>query len=684
MIFFNYLIIKKIPVILKLLIPLIFGVLFQYYSGIKLELAPLLFFLLALLVVVNLPIFSKLKKIDNVAIILIQILFFFLGVFNVNSNNSSLSSNYFFEPGEHVYQLRINEPPIEKENSIKLVVDVLSKNDEQTIGKGLVYAQENDSVRLLKYGDLIVAKLNFNPVKSNGNPHEFDYGSYLKKSNIHHQGFLKSDKYFKEGESKNYLFNFTYSIRDYFSKLIDRSNFGKDNKPILKALLLGDKVDLDKETLRTYSSAGAMHVLAVSGLHVGIVMMILMTLLKPIKKIRFGKAVFVFSVLLGVWFYAFITGLSPSVLRSAIMFSFITIGSSLEREASIYQSVMVSAFVLIVLDPFVIFKVGFQLSYLAVLGIVYLQPKIYNLVYIKYKWLDYFWQITAVSIAAQIATFPLGLFYFHQFPNFFLISNLLVIPLAGIILATGLSYFVLHKIPYINDLLCYVLDVCLTIMNKSVEWVENLPYSIVWGISITWYETLLIYIVLLFLVFGFAIKKVRLLFFGSLCLILLLSIFNLDKYNSKQSNELVVYNVKDNFALDLFYGTKNIFIADSSLINDESKLLFHVQHNWFDRMGVEQPYLYIPTESIDKSIVAFRNKTLSFYSDNLTPYKTDYVIIGKVTYINHDVLKEWKDNNSVIILQNQVSYKSRNFIVKNYPEDLIHDLRVDGAFISSF
>ena len=185
--------------------------------------------------------------------------------------------------------------------------------------------------------------------------------------------------------------------------------------------------------------------------------------------------------------------MSSSVLRAAVMFSFVIVGKELERENSVYQSIMVSAFILILIEPFVIFQVGFQLSYLAVLGIVFLQPKIYNLFYTKYFLLDKIWQISSVSIAAQLATFPLGLYYFHQFPNFFMISNLIVILLAFAILIAGMVYFAFFWLPGVNYICFTVLEGLLTFLNKGVKWVEELPHSIYWGVSIHWFEVFWLY-----------------------------------------------------------------------------------------------------------------------------------------------------------------------------------------------
>ncbi len=536
----------------------------------------------------------------------------------------------------------------------------------------------------LEYGDVLLVEGNFNSIKTNGNPEEFNYKDYLFKNHIYHQVYLKQQQWFKIGNRANPIFKTTYRTREFYSNLIDNSFLYPKNKAVLKALLLGQKEDLDRDTLRTYSSAGAMHVLAVSGLHVGIIMLMLMFIFKPIKRLKYGKSIYVLLIVFCLWFYAFLTGLSPSVLRSALMFSFVVIGAEIERETSIYQSILVSAFVLMVIDPLVIFKVGFQLSYLAVLGIVYLQPKIYNLIYIKFKFLDYLWKITSVSIAAQIATFPLGLFYFHQFPNYFFISNLIVIPLAGGILGLGLAYMVLFNIPFINHLILLFLDYLLSFLNFCVEKVEQLPYSILWGISITWYETFFIYVILFFLIFGFTLHKAKLFLISLGLTASLIGVFMFNNYLINQQNQFIVYNVDKEVAFDVFYGKNNYFFASDSLYKNDEKMLFNIKHNWFKIRQNENPYRFVSLDKLKHNVLNIGKTTWSILNHSKQLYVTDFVIIGAVNKIDKNYLEALKNCSATLIISNNCSYNVKKRITKNYPVDLIFDLKEKGAFIFSF
>jgi len=640
--------------------------------------------LLGLVLILNTPKLLKVRRFKNYFGIVISFVFFCIGVLNVAIRNSELRNDYFYAKGSYTYQVRINEPPVIKANSVKILVDVMSRSGVKTIGKSLIYIEKEEYSIGLNYGDVLLIHTQFKETTSNGNPFEFDYPNYLKLFNIHHQGYLSSTNWVKIQNSQNSLFKVTYQISNYLKKVIDTSNLNVENKAIAKALLLGQKDDLDKDVLRTYSSAGAMHVLAVSGLHVGIIMMILMFVLKPIKKIRIGKQIFVVLVLFGVWFYAFVTGLSPSVLRSSLMFSFIIIGKEIERETSVYQSILVSAFILIIIDPLVIFKVGFQLSYLAVLGIVYLQPKLYKWFYFKSKPVDYLWQISSVSIAAQIATFPLGLYYFHQFPNFFLISNLIVIPLAGLILGTGIAFLIFSSVPYLNDFILNELNGLLSLMNDTVGWVESLPFSITWGISMFWYEVVLIYFILLCVMFSFTLKNKKLFITSLVSFVFLNGIITYKSRAIQLTNQLVIYNIKDELAIDVFYGNKNLFLCSDSLIVNENKLLFNIKHNWYYRTGEESPVCWLNVKKMNESTLLVNDNTFSVLSNQSNVYLSDYIIVSDIEYVSDNLIKQWLANKSRLILHPKIKYYIKKKIIESYPDELYYDIKNKGAFIFSF
>jgi competence protein ComEC len=665
---------------------LIFGVVGQFHFDFSLGLAPVII-VFVLLFVISLPVFSRQVNLTNSFLPILLFTFFGIGGALGGINDSRTNENYFWNDGDEKSDFIgvLTEDPQEKENSYKLVLDVIKKGDVAVMGQTLVYLEKDSSRELPCYGELIAFETKFNPIVSNNNPFEFNYARYLKIHDVHEQAYLKSEDWKKGDFQGNVFMSKILSLRSFFSSVIEDSGMKDKNKMVAKALLLGQKEFLDKEVLRSYSSAGAMHVLAVSGLHVGIVMLIFGFFFKPLKKIRNGKTIYLILILGVIWFYALITGLSPSVMRAAVMFSFIVFGQELQRETSIYQSLMVSAVVLILIEPYIIFQVGFQLSYLAVLGIVFIQPKIYNYWYVKNKVLDKAWQITAVSIAAQLATFPLGLYYFHQFPNFFMISNLIVIPLAFVLLIAGIIYLMTWWIPVISEMVLWIFDFLLAALNRGVEWIEKLPYSIMWGISISWYEVFLIYALLIGFIAAKLTKKMSFLF-GSLTLLMVLVGLNInEKVSVSTENKVFIYNVKNELAFDVFYGAKNRFYSSKEFYKNESALLFHVKHNWFHRSGTEDPTEWVNNDEISR--LELGDKEFLFISSKSTNSKfetADIIVFHDIKYLDEKNLNIIKEMNSQIIIASNVGYGVRELIIEGVDEEKVFDLKIDGCFELDF
>lgn len=674
----------RIPLILKLLLPLIGGVILAFYTSVIVP-TSIIFIGLFILLALSIPVISKQFKLRAVFGLFTTLVFFLFGIYLVGIHTSRYNADYFaksLDKTNNLTQIEIVEVPEEKANSVKCFAEVQSVNGQKTMGKTLLYFEKTPLSLDLAYGDIIYARVNFQAVKANGNPKEFDYARYLRIHDVVHQAYIKSGNWQYMANTGNPFLKWIFGVRHYLGDVLTEAGLSDNNLMVARALILGEKQSLDRETLRTFSSAGAMHVLAVSGLHVGIVMLIFSFLLKPLKRMPRGRFLFVMAVLMGIWFYALITGMSSSVLRASVMFSFVIVGQELERQNSVYQSIMVSAFILILFEPLVIFQVGFQLSYLAVLGIVYLQPKIYNLWYVKNTVLDKVWQISAVSIAAQLATFPLGLYYFHQFPNFFMISNLIVIPLAFAILLTGITYFVVNWIPVLSDFIFYLLDFLLSFLNAGVKWIEGLPYAIYWGVSIHWFEVFWLYAIILLAAIAFIGRKTKILLAG-MALSVGLLVFNVwEKYGLAAENQLVIYNVNNSTAVDLFYGQKNIFIADSALLDDDDKLLFHVKHNWFYRSGNEDAYTVVPYTN-EKGIINFHDRHVLFLSGEVEDSipRTDYVYLRDVDFVPEKLISHFKTHQTILIMGTDLRYGLKSFLKKELPPEQIHDLKEEGAFV---
>lgn len=476
---------------------------------------------------------------------------------------------------------KILEPVEGKAKSVKSVLKLESIKVEGkwvSISEKMIIYLEIDSNSLqLEYGDKLIFYSQLNLLHPPKNPGEFNFKRYLSNKQIYYQTYVKSQQWEKIGENHgNLIKKYSYLARAKVIELLEKSGMGEREFAVCSALMVGYKEKLDDEIFQDYSGAGAMHILCVSGLHVGIIYLLLTSIFiipQNRKSLKWIKAVI---LLLFIWFYAFLTGLAPSVQRAVTMFSFIIIGNAISRKAQIYNSLASSAFILLAINPFLIFEVGFQLSYLAVLAIVSFQPKIYRLFIFK-KWLpDKMWQITSVSIAAQLGTFPLGLYYFHQFPNYFILSNLVIIPVAGFIIYSGLAYLISSGLPFLGWLTSKILYYLVYFMNFTVTTIENLPGSTAKGVFISPFETLILFGLILLLFVYFFSKRTRVLYIFLIFSIFLLGSFSYNKFDAENQRKIIFYDIKKRTAIEFVDGRISLLIASDSVINDERTINFHI------------------------------------------------------------------------------------------------------------
>jgi competence protein ComEC len=472
-------------------------------------------------------------------------------------------------PAEGIFKATVIEIPQEKPNSYQTVLHVeeVGVNDSvfQTKEKIMTWFEKNENARQLIPGEQIIFKGKPQMVSNNNNPFEFDYKQYLAKKKIYRQLYLPATNWQKTSSEHSFsLPLFAERIRMQLLQIYKEQGLGENELQILSALTLGYKRGLDPETKKVFASAGAMHVLAVSGLHVGIVFLVLNLLLGFLRQQKAGRVIFVLLVISILWFFAFLTGLSPSVTRAATMFSFVVIATNIRRQVNIYNSLAASAFLLLLFNPNNLFEVGFQLSYSAVFGIVFLQPRLVKLFTFKFKIIQYAWALLTVSVAAQIATFPLSVYYFNQFPTYFWISNLFVIPAVTVLIPLGITMLVLHGIPVISPFISETINFIIGLVYSLLQYIENLPFSI---IEFTFLPIELVFVAgALLSVFVFIETKRKLFFKLALINVglVLFSVLFFKIYNLSR-NELIVYNQPDNTIIHLLQGPKNYVISEKEL-----------------------------------------------------------------------------------------------------------------------
>lgn len=461
---------------------------------------------------------------------------------------------------------------------------------QQATGKvQLSLPHDSDQSYELNYGDELLIKGAPQEVAPPGNPNQFDYRQYLANKGIYHRHYLKAFQAQKIGTAPpNSVLATSIHLRRQLDRVLKERVGARREYAISSALILGVKDELDNSIRSAYASTGTMHVLAVSGLHVGLIYLVLMWLFSHLAPSRGQRVLQAVLVLAFLWAYAFLTGLSPSVLRAVVMFSFVAVGTAIRRQTNIYNTIAIAAAVLLLLNPYNLKEVGFQLSFLAVLGIVYLQPKLYALLEIDNYVLDKVWAYFTVAVAAQLATLPLGLFYFHQFPVYFWFANLVVVPAATLALYTGISALALHGVPVLGGLLFLLHTGIVWCMNWFNEVVQRLPYALLNGIDITPLQTWLLYALFMLLLLFMALRKLRY-FAMATGIVAVLSVQEVwETVQQKEQELLTIYHVRGATGIALVQGQQATLLADSVLLRDDSNYSFNIQpHLW--HLGVAQP-----------------------------------------------------------------------------------------------
>ncbi|MBC7829829.1 MAG: ComEC family competence protein [Chitinophagaceae bacterium] len=582
---------KEAP-FLRLLIPFVFGILaqknfqwtvLQACTGISISIIGLLLF--------------SFKNIDEqfrrywIYGFLLHTTLFFAGALVMFLKDASKNANCITRvyTDSAILIAKLEEPLAEKAKSFKTIASVetieTKNSSHQATGKIIIYFQKDSSITTYHaggshpgYGSRIVFKKRLQPIKNTGNPGSFNYREYCSFQQIYYQVYLKPEEYqILNGKTINHFRQFLFDVRKSIVNIL-RSNIpGHKEAGLAEALLIGYKDDLDKDLIQSYSNTGVVHIIAISGLHVGLIYWILARLLHLLtkrKKILWLKAVLIVA---GLWLFSLLAGGSPSVLRSAVMFTFIILGESISRKISVYNSLSASAFLLLAYNPFWLWDVGFQLSYAAVLSIIIFMKPFYNWWFIRNKILDTIWKLNAVTLAAQVLTTPICLYYFHQFPTLFFITNLIAVPLSSIILLGELLLCVVFPLQEISKIIGWLLYWSIRLMNTFIERIDSLPFS-------TW-ENIQIDILQLFFLYMTIISiSVWLLNVKKLACIVALSgvlLFGIHRIHSNMlitdRHRLIVYNIPLHQSIDFIEGRNYWFQGDSIVLTDDILQNFHLK-----------------------------------------------------------------------------------------------------------
>ena len=465
---------------------------------------------------------------------------------------------------------KITETPQEKDHSYKTIIRIIdSKSKFLTNQKIIAYFEKTDKFKNLEPGDRITGSSYFKKITNIGDPYEFNYREFLENKEIYYSTYLSPQKISTQKVESGFGLMRIKKFRKY---LICQLKQNIDNDmvfQIVSALTLGYRNELEPETRNYFTSAGVMHILAVSGLHVGMILLFLNFALSFLKRTRPGKYLYAFLILVGIWGYACITGFSPSVQRASFMFTFIIIGKKLHRSLSVYNSIAASAFFLLMFHTGLLFNIGFQLSYLAVISIVFFFPIFRKLFSSKNKLLKWGEDLLCISVAAQIGTFPISIYYFHQFPTYFWICNFVVIPVAYLILGATFLFFLFSSVSWLASFFSIILTFSTKATVLMLIQIEKLPYALIEGLSLSELQVIML-LFLLFFIMIFIKKKYPPLFF--MCLILTGMIETdgfIQKIKVLNQKKILVYS-PDRHIVQFINGRKNYIITDKETDPDKN------------------------------------------------------------------------------------------------------------------
>ncbi|GAB3973908.1 hypothetical protein GCM10028806_28760 [Spirosoma terrae] len=499
------------------------------------------------------------------------------------------------------------------------------------------------------------------------NPGEFNYKRYLSYRNIYHQQYLRPfQRQVIAYDPPSPITRWATTINRWADSVFTRQVGTRAEFAIVNAMILGVRDDLDADLYRSYSVAGAIHVLSVSGLHVGILFKVLTILLGFLAKRPRGKLALAVVQLAILWFYALITGFSPPVLRSAGMFTLLILANASGRQQRLENTLGASAFFILCFDPYAIFSAGFQLSYLAVAGIGAWQPALYQSFTFRHKWANRLWELTAVALVAQLITFPLGIFYFHQFPTYFLLANPVVIGLSEILLPLSMATLALSWVPYANDALGWLLQKIAWMLNGAVTGIGQLPGAAWEGLWLTPITLVLVYTII---VFGTALLLTRqraYLWATCIAAYLLSALLVWENYDQANQQKIAVHFLPHRTAVSLTEGRFSTLLTDLDTA-DQRSYDFYLK-NTFSQWGVDRParidIRYQPTraqtgvstiyQSQDYALWVWRGKT--FLLVNKLTGRTKWKLPAVVDYliIRRNALREWEQLSGRVVARHIV------------------------------
>jgi competence protein ComEC len=619
--------------------------------------------------------------------ILINLILFTFGWISIANYSELNRSNHFSKLQSQLIVAKITSEPTVKNGSTRFTANVeqsINKSQKTPTTGTLLVILKDSLAETLAYGDEILIPANYTLVDPPFNPAEFNYKQYLANKNIYYQSESYGHKYVVLAhDAGNPIIAYTLKFRRQLVEKLKTNIHNPDAVAVASTMLLGYRADLSNDVLQAYSGTGTVYVLTVSGSQVAIIYFLVSYALSFLSRHKYGKvlrAIIIIAVLCG---YALLTGFSPAVCRAVLLVSMIVIGKTYNRYINTLNILACAPLILLVFDPYLITEVGFQLAFLAVGGLIILRPIVYDWFKFKNKITDKLWAFCSVSIAAQIITFPLSAFYFHQFPVYFLVSNILVIIPATIIMYTGFLYLLLSQIAFVSHYLGWILEKTILLMNKGLTVMEQFPLATINKIWLNTYEDLLLYAIILSLFYFLYDRKIWLLRLTLYCLLLLSISFSYKKIRSANTNTVTFLNMRSHTGIVMRNSNHAIVLTD---LSDTNKNYRYSIQPYLDSCKLTDVKILNPNQDITNNSICKRSNLIQFFDKRIllfdrslrncalnnklktdfiyvtgNPY-TDFSVINK-NYIYQKLIVSAANSDRFITQIQQIKWPAANFVM---------------------
>jgi len=668
--------------LIKITISFILGILVCYFWQPSIAIATIALSIGISLISILYFLSKKSKKANIIFGISVSYLSFCVGITTLLINTDSLQqSNYtHYEnafKSEHYITLTLREKIKSNDYSDRYIAIVNSINQKKYSGRIIINVQKDSLPNLLIIGNKIKVKTILHHNSPSKNPNQFDYSKYLANKQIYAQIYTSKAAININKKIKKDIWFYASRLNTRIIRNLEKANFNKVEMDVAMALILGQQQEISADIIKDYQYSGATHVLSVSGLHVGFIMIFILFILKPIPNTKKGSFTKLVVIIISLALFGIVSGLSPPVLRSVVMFSFIAIGNHLHRSTNTYHTLLVSVLLILLFEPYFLFDVGFQLSYIALFSIVWIQPLFKNIWTPKNKIINYLWEALTVSFAAQIGTFPICLYYFHQFPGLFFVTNILILPVLSFIMIAGIIVMVISVFQSCPLFIVQIFEKSIYFLNLIIHYVASFDSFVIINICFNSYYLLTFSLVTITVIIWFKKPSFGKLIAFLFTFILLQISFVYTKKETENQRELIVFNTAKKTIITKRTGQNVSIFTNDSLLKKETK------NNITDAYLVGN-FATLKEIKTVRNLLFFNGKKIllidstGIYQDKIQP---DIIILTQSPRINLDrILQKLKPKVVVADATNSNSiqkYWRTSCLIKNIP---FHATREKGYY----